>query len=350
VDPGDTKISITEGLCKKLALKIGEGKPDERAAQVPDELLIGDKKIDLTGIKEAKVLSEESIAPGSSASIKLPAPLLRNYDVSINYMDREFTIGPPGSIHFEGETLKATVGEQTGLLQTECAIAGKKQPISFDPGTSVSWISAELIAKWHKEHPDWPSMVGAVGPANLWGLPDEPTWQVLRFPRFECGRVTLSNGVADPLDNKALEWFQKRAGTPTIGLIGADVLLNYQVGLDYSHSTIYLKQLSKYLSPGIDVVGITLKPEEDGKYTVIGIASHDGQPSAPDVHVGDTLLTVDNARVSGGTMGQAWSLLSGSPGDVRTLGINREGKPITVKATVYRFLPTSVTASGTKKH
>jgi C-terminal processing protease CtpA/Prc len=137
---------------------------------------------------------------------------------------------------------------------------------------------------------------------------------------------------------------------PTIGLIGADALLNFRIGLDYAHSTIYFKQLSKYTPPGIDVVGVTLKPEEDGRYTIIGVAEHGGKSSVPDVKVGDTLMTVDNARVKGGTMGQAWSLLSGTPGDARSLGLIRDGKPLTVKATVVRFLPAVKAASKSQKH
>jgi len=347
VDPGDTKVAITEALAKKLGLSISEGKPDERKSQVPRELLVGDMHIDLTGVKEATAVSQESIAPGSSASIKLPATVLRHYDVLIDYFNREFTIGNPGTVHFEGTAVPASVGE-SGLLQMECNIAGQKNTISVDPGTSVSWISGDSLSKWHKAHPQWPAMAGAVGSANLWGLESEPSWQVLRIPQVGCGAVQLTNGIAVPFDKETLDWFQKRAGVPTIGLIGADVLLDYRVGLDYAQSRIYLKQLSKYTPPGIDVVGVTLKPESDGRYIIIGIAQRDGKSSVPGVKIGDTLMTVDNARVKGGTMGQAWSLLSGSPGDVRTLGLVRDGKPLTVKATVYRFLPTGKPAAKPK--
>jgi hypothetical protein len=350
VDPGDTKISITESLAKKLGLAIGEGKADERSSQVPHELLVGDMHIDLSGLNEATALGEESIAPGSSASIKLPAPVLRHYDVVIDYLNREFTIANPGAGHFEGTAIPASIGASTGLIQLQCNVGGETHTISFDPGTSVSWISGELIAKWHKQHPDWPAMVGAVGPANLWGLEGEPSWQVLRIPVIGCGAVDLTNGVAVPFDKDTLDFFQRRAGVSTIGLIGADVLLNYRIGIDYAHSSLYLKQLSKYTPPGIDVIGLTLKPEADGRYTIIGVAQHGGKSSAPEVKVGDTLMTVDNARAKGGTMGQVWSLLSGSPGDVRTLGLMREGKPITVKARVYRFLPTVPVASKRQNH
>jgi hypothetical protein len=350
IDPGDTKISITEALAKKLGLAISDGKPDERKSQAPRELLVGDMHIDLGDLKEASALNEESIAPGSSASIKLPAPILRHYDVLIDYLNREFTIGAPGSVHFEGTAVPASVGESNGLLQMQCNIASQKNTISFDPGTSVSWMSGESLANWHKAHPAWPSMIGAVGPANLWGLQSEPTWQVLRIPAIGCGSVEVTNAIAVPFDKETMDWYQNRAGVPTIGLIGADALLNFRIGLDYAHSTIYFKQLSKYTPPGIDVVGVTLKPEEDGRYTIIGVAEHGGKSSVPDVKVGDTLMTVDNARVKGGTMGQAWSLLSGTPGDARSLGLIRDGKPLTVKATVVRFLPAVKAASKSQKH
>lgn len=358
VDPGDAEMSITDSLAKKLGLAVAEKKLDEgsagagksvRTTQVPHELLVGSMEIDLSAIKQARVLPEGSIAPGTSASIKLPAPVLRNYDVVIDYLNREFTIAARGATHFEGTAVKASIGQSTGLIQLDCDVAGERHTVSFDPGTSVSWLSGELISRWHKQHPQWPSMTGAVGPANLWGLEAEPTWQVLRIPQIDCGTVRLTNGVAVPFDKNTIEWFQKRAGVPTVGLIGADVVLNYRVGIDYAHSKVYFKQLSKYTPPGIEVVGLTLRPEADERYTVIGVADYEGKPSAPDVKIGDTLMTVNGARVTGGTMGQVWSLLSGSPGDTRTLGLVREGKPITVKATVYRFLPSIEIAVKAKK-
>jgi hypothetical protein len=182
-------------------------------------------------------------------------------------------------------------------------------------------------------------MNGGVGPANLWGWPDEPNWLVLRIPELKLEGISFINGLAATFPQDYLDWFQKRAGVPSIGVIGADVLQNYRVGIDYAHSTIYFRQLSKYTPPGVDVVGLTLSPEADGRYKIIGIADYHGTRSVPDAKIADILLAVDNARVTGGTMGQAWSLLGGAPGDVRTLSLERGGQQVTVKATVRRFLP-----------
>lgn len=341
VDTGDPDMSITEALAKKLGLTItGDG--EQKRSTIPKQMLVGDVPLDLSAVKPPRLVSEESIAPGSSASVKIPATVLRHYDVVIDYFNREFTMDAPGSVHFEGSAAKANVSPDTGLIQLESMIAGEKHTISFDPGTSVSWISSELLSKWHKGHPQWPSMTGAVGPANLWGLPEEPTWQVLRIPGIDLGGIRLTNLIAVPFSKDVMDWYRKRAGVDTVGLVGAESLLNYRVGIDYAHSALYFKQLSKYTAPGIDVVGLTLRPEADGRYTVIGVAKYEGKPAVPDVQTGDVLLSVDHARVSGGTMGQAWSLLGGSPGSTRALTLERGGKQFTVQASVRRFLPAVV--------
>jgi hypothetical protein len=348
VDPGDPEISITNALLEKLGLAVTATSDDVKPA-LPKELLVGDFKIDLAPVTKAKAFQERSIAPGSSASIKLPSSVLRNYDVAMDYPNREFTIASAGTLRFEGEPVKASVGPDTGLIQVESIIAGQKYTASFDPGASVSLLSRELVSRWHKSYSQWPAMNGAVGPANLWGWPEEPNWLVLRIPEMKLAGISLTNGLAATFPPDHLDWFQKRAGAPSIGVIGADVLQNYRVGIDYAHSTIYFKQLSKYTPPGIDVVGFTLSPEADGRYTIIGIADYQGARSVPDAKVGDILLAVDNARVTGGTMGQAWSLLGGAPGDVRTLTLERGGQQLTVKATVRRFLPALTVKSAANR-
>jgi hypothetical protein len=169
----------------------------------------------------------------------------------------------------------------------------------------------------------------------------EPRWELVRVAQVQYGGVPLTSVVAVALPDQFMDWFERRAGLPTSGLIGADALLNYRVGIDYAHSTVYLKQLRKFVSPGIDVVGLILRPEPDERYTVLGVADYEGKPAVPDVKPGDVLLTVDGGRATGATMGQVWSLLEGAPGTVRSLVLERAGKPFDVKATVYRFLPTA---------
>jgi len=73
---------------------------------------------------------------------------------------------------------------------------------------------------------------------------------------------------------------------------------------------------------------------------------YNGKPSVADVKPGDVLLGMDGAPVTGATMGQVWSLLSGTPGQTRALTLDREGKRFTIDATVRRFL----TEKSSKDH
>jgi hypothetical protein len=355
VDNGNDEMWITGSLVKKLNLQFtGEAHEVKgtkvRMVKPPTQLLVGDMAIVLKDIKEAHgLLDGESIAPGTSAQINLPSTVLRNYDVLVDYPNREFTIATPRTLHFSGTSTKAFVNPANGLIQIPGTIASDKRNLGLDVGASVTLISNTSLANWIKVHPEWPHMTGAVGPANLWGLDDEPNWTLLRIPKVEFGSTTLTSVLAASFPGDNMDWFEKRAGTSSIGLVGANALLNYKVGLDYAHSTVYLDQSSKFNFPDMDVVGIVLRPEPDGHYTIVGIADYRGKPSVPEVQKGDVLLTVDGGRATGATMGQVWSLLSGSPGTTRTLVVQRGEKQITVQAKVVSFLSTAKTPSLNKR-
>jgi hypothetical protein len=344
VDNGTDEMDITADLAKALALPASgntSATNDAKSAPVqpPKDIIIGGITIHPSDVREVTIVTgRDSIAPGSSAEINVPATVLRHYDVEVDYLNRELTIAAPGTLHFEEVSVKALVNAQNGLLQIPSTLAGEKQNLALDLGASWSFVSSEVLSKLEKANPKWPHMTGAVGSANMWGAEQEASWDLLRIPTLQFGSLTLSNvGVASfSLEN--MTWFEKRAGVPTVGLIGANALLNYRVGLDYTHGTVYFQQTSKHRPPDMDVIGLVLRPEPDGHYTVIGVADFGGKPAVAEVKPGDILGSVDQTPPTGGTMGQVWSLLGGSPGDVRTLVFERGGKQFTVQATVHRFL------------
>jgi hypothetical protein len=343
VDNGNSDLWMTGRLAKKLGLQSiassaepPAGKPHK--VQPPRELLIGDMAIRLADAKEAMAAPRDAVGAGMSAEINIPSIVLRNYDVVVDYPNRELTIGAPGTVHFQGSPAKPVINAENGLIQIPGNIEGETHNLALDLGATVSFISSDLLSKWQKAHPRWPHMTGAVGPANMWGMKEEAGWEMLRVPQVQYGGLTLKDVVVAPFPAKELDWFEKRAGISTIGLIGADALLNYRVGLDYAHSTIYFEQLSKMPPINMDVVGLVLHPEQDERYTVLGVVDYEGKPSVPEVKAGDVLVSVDGGRAKGATMGQVWSLLEGSPGTLRTLMLERDGKQFTVKAPVRRFL------------
>jgi hypothetical protein len=354
VDNGNPDLSIAEHAAQLMGLKItGEAEEAQggniRTAPPPKSIMIGDMSVVLRGVKEARITSAEAIAPGLSAEIDLPSSLLRNYDVLIDYPDREFTIAESGTLHFNGVKTKVLTNAQNGLMQVPSKIEGKSYSLALDLGAPIGFLDGELVSKLLQAHPRWPHMTGGIGIANLWGVEDEPRWQLMRIPELQYGPLSLTDIVVASLSKDVLDFFEKRAGVKTAGIIGANALLNYRVGLDYAHETVYFDIGRLYKAPDMDVIGLILRPEADGRYTVLGVADYDGKPSVPEVQRGDTLISVDGIRATGGTMGQVWSSLEGSPGKERTLMLERAGRQFTVKATVRRFLETEPEKSKSRK-
>jgi hypothetical protein len=343
VDTGNPELWITADLAKKLGLVLaGDPRPTlygkERASTVPAEMQVGGMSISLAGVKEAHaILDRESIAPGCSAEINLPSTILRSYDVIFDYPERQFTIGTPGSVAFKGSPVKSMITEAS-LIQVPAKIAGQNYSAVLDTGASISLISSDLVARWHKAQPTWPWMKGAVAAANMWGLDEEPQWELLRLPALALGPSPLANVAVVGFPEEELKQFQLRAGTSSIGLLGANALRGLRVGIDYAHGTVYLEAAGGAPGADMNVVGLTLRPEPDERYTVLGVIEIDGKSAVPGVKPGDVLLGVDGAPVTGATMGQVWSLLGGAPGQVRKLVVERAGQRMTVEAAVREFL------------
>ena len=343
VDTGDPELEMSQRAAKVMGLAITCGASDCSAAP-PGEVMIGTMKISLGALKEVKIpLRPDSAAtvmvPGMSAEIKIPSTVLRNYDVLINFPDREFSIGLPGSLAFKGVKSKMLVNANTSFVQIPGKIQNKSYNLGLDVGSSISFLAEELFEKLAAAHPDWPRMTGAVGPANMGEVgDDEPKWKLMRVDRLQYGPLYLTDVPVAEFDKSFSAFFEKDAGGAIAGLIGANALMNYRIGLDYAHSTAYFDLGNTFKFPEFDVVGFILRPEEDTRFTILGVADFDGKPSVPEVLAGDHLIAVDDIPVPDSTMGQVWSLLEGTPGQERKLTIERSGKQFTVAAQVQHFL------------
>jgi hypothetical protein len=348
VDTGDPNLWMSNRVAGWMGLSVSCDSQVCSATATPRvvslEVMIGGMKIFLSAMGEIRVPGGNSaIAPGTSAEIKIPSSLLRNYDVLINFPDREFSIGSPGSLKFKGVKSKMIVDGSTGFIQIASKIENKNYNLGLDVGSSISFLSEELFNKLASAHPDWPHMTGAVGPANMGEAGDDETnWKLMRVDRVQYGPLFLTDVAVAEFPKSFSAFFEKDAGAPIAGLIGADALMNYRIGLDYAHSAVYFDIGRTFKFPDFDVVGLILRPDEDARFTILGVADFDGKPSVPmgdeGVQAGDHLVAVDGIPVADSTLGQVWSLLEGTPGQERKLTIERGGKQITVAAKVQHFL------------
>jgi hypothetical protein len=351
VDNGNPDLNISRHIATMLGLPV-TCEDKECSSPPPKEITIGGMSIPLGGVKVAKlplrpVSAAAVLANGMSVEMNIPASVLRNYDVLIDFPAHRFSIGAPGTIPFRGSSGKVRLTEN-GLIQVPSQIENKRYDLGLDIGSSISFLSEELFEKLARAHPDWPHMTGAVGPANMWGADAETTWKLMRVDRVQFGPLFLTDVAVAALSKEMTDLFEKRAGMPTTGVLGSNMLVNYRVGLDYAHSMVYfdIGRMSRF--PDFDVVGLVLRPEVDGRYTILGIADFAGRPSVEGVQPGDHLIAVNGIPVVGSTMGQVWGLLGGTPGQERKMTIERAGKEFVIAAQVQQFLP-GVPEEATKK-
>ena len=116
--------------------------------------------------------------------------------------------------------------------------------------------------------------------------------------------------------------------------------MNYRVGLDYAHSTVYFDIGRLFNFPEFDVIGLILRPEDDRRFTILGVADYDGKPScqADGVQTGDHLVAVDGIPVQAPPWGKSGRCSEARPAQERKLTIERDGKQFTVVAKVQHFL------------
>jgi len=346
VDSGNPALELSRRVATLMNLNVI---CDDKSCSAPPprEITIGGMKISLATIKQADiplkpVSAAAVLASGMNVEINIPSSVLHHYDVLVNFPDHKFTIAQPGTLKFQGSSGKVLVNQENGLVQVPSQIENKKYNLALDVGSSISFFSPELFERLQNVHPDWPHMTGAVGPANMWGMDTEPKWNLLRVDRVQYGSLFLTSVAVTELPKEWLAFFEKRAGAPTAGLLGANALLNYRVGIDYAHSTVYFDLGTTFKASDFDVVGLILRPEDDGRYTILSVADFDGKPSVSGgqdgAQPGDHLVAVDITPVPGSTMGQVWSLLQGQPGQERKLTLERGGKQFTVVAKVQHFL------------
>jgi hypothetical protein len=345
VDNGDPDLYLSRRLATLLGLAVTcNDKEKECSSPPPREMIVGGMSIPLAVVKEAKiplkpVSGAAVLAAGMNVEITLPSSVLRRYDVLIDFPSHKFSIGAPGTIQFRGQSGKVHIEAENGLIQVPSQIGNRKYNLALDVGSCISFLADDLFDKLATTHADWPHMIGAVGSANMWGMDEEAKWKVMRLDRVQYGPLFLANVPVVEFPKDRMDFFQKRAGMPSEGLIGSNALVNYRVGLDYTHSTVYFEFGRTFNFPDFDVIGLTLRPEDDGRYTILGVAELDGKPSVPgDVQAGDHLVAVNGIAVASSTMGQVWAMLGGLPGQERRLTVERAGKQFTVAANVQHFM------------
>jgi hypothetical protein len=216
-------------------------------------------------------------------------------------------------------------------------VDGDTAEFGIDTGSAGTWVSEYLTRAIQERHPGWSWATGAVGPANFFGFDFEVTGKLMRLPEILIGAVRAEDAAVLGIDQRMFDWYSTKSAAPVSGILGANVLRGFRLEVDYPKQMTYWEPGSPTEGNDLDIVGLTLRPEADGTYTVAGVARQNGVPAVQGVEPGDTLRRVGEVETDGATMGTVIEELRGKPGELRILAIERDGDVIEIEATVRHF-------------
>lgn len=358
IDTGEPRFSMSEALARDLGIDLS-GLESSPLVPPPANVRLGGMPLDFSGV--------ETLVGGGPAWMfntmhndgHISSRVLQRYQVVFDYPARLLTIAKPGTLAHRGVRAPAAVNPETGIVQIDAVIDGDSLSFALDMGASYSFVDADVLERIIKRHRDMPRMKGAAGCANMWGWwpPDEQYAPVARVSEIVWGGVRLAGvGVVgvegvQPGGPPLGAWYSQKTARPVKGFLGPNAFKGYRVEIDYAGSAAYFEKGpagGSSAAPGgpaatddtndMDLVGLTLRPENDGSYTVIGIVKHGVIATVEGVVPGDRLLRIGDLEVTGATMGTVIDALRGKPGDIRTLFLDRGGAKISIKAPVKRLL------------
>lgn len=336
VDTGGGALIFSAALAKKLGLKAsGKSLHEEGRTLIPTAtpaLDIGGRPIELVDAHALIDVGEPRTLGRTDAEMMLPGRFLRHYVVTFDYPAHTFTLADPDSNRPDGTAVKTIIGGGMPVLRV--SVAGQSYGFLLDTGGQFCMISTANFGAWRKQHPAWPQVDGAYGPANMLMGQFETKLYMLQIAALQWGpfRIEGAGAVSRPIG--AYEnMMSETVGVPVIGSIGGNVLRHFKVTVDYPARTVYLDGPAVVRDTPLDMVGVMLEPAAHGGYDVAGIA-----PGVKDIRIGDELLKVDGRDIRRAPFSTVVNLLSGSPGTSRTLLVQRGQTSLTVHAMVQPIL------------
>ncbi len=202
----------------------------------------------------------------------LPAGVLQNFRVTLDYQSRTLTLAQPSDAPAPGVATPIEVNQATGLVDVQVQVDGQTWPVVLDCGGGYSWFEGDVVRGWLRDHPDWYRADGAVGQSNqdMIGFAFEQGGTVVRVPTVLIGDLQLTqvgilgsspaNGspVDRALDGIFWRGWGKGAARPVIGWLGGSAFRDYRLTLDYKNHVAYWLKTSEPDPTDLNSVGISL--------------------------------------------------------------------------------------------
>ena len=349
VDTGNPDFFISRELALEMglisnedSLKAINGKLE---IATPAGIKIGEMELDFSNVQSYVIFEPFWLFKATHADANLPSTVLIKYDVAFDYPTKEMTILKPGTMKFTGIKIPININPETGILQIDGTISSDSISFALDNGASYTFGSTELLESLKNKNRNLALCNGAIGCANIWGWGfKESSWTVTRIPLINFGNLILKNtGITIPPDYNdkrygMMDWYSKKTFKNVDGFLGPNAFVDFKVGIDYTNKNIYFERKQKADLIDMDIVGIAVRQEADGNYSIIGIASKNGIPLVEGVQPGDLLIQINDFQAKNKTMGKVIDALRGKPGEIRNLTLERNGSIIKLATEVQSIL------------
>jgi len=341
VDTGNPDLLVAESLARDLGLDLsalgtGDGKHSVDSSSPAPGIRLGGMPLDVQGLKP-RIRRGSRVMPGLPAEANIPARALRRCHVVLDYPARRFTLAKSGSLKPKGLAIPCRVNAETGLFLVVATLDGEAIPLGVDNGSAGTWVSENLTAAWATRHPDWPNATGAAGSANFFGFDFEAKGTLMRLPELGIGPLKAKNIGLLGLEQGFFDWYSQKSAEPVQGFLGANLLRGFRLEIDFPNQMTYWEQAVQSDPDDLEIVGLSLRPEGDGRMVIAGVVRKNGTPCVEGLRAGDVLLRVDGQEAQGATTGAVITALRGKPGQTRSLIVDRDGKIIHLEALVTRL-------------
>jgi len=343
LDTGGGSFILVEALANDIGLKPtgpdGKAEGSRFAPTQASSARVGKMELDLKNVRSVIALGQKSILAGDAAEGLIPGHLLARYHVIFDYPAKKFTLAEPGILKPRGARIASPIGKQSGFPRIELQIGGANYGFLLDTGATFTMISIEALNDWGAKHTEWRRATGAVGGANMVGGAMENAATMMRLPEARWAEFQLQEIAAVSRPKGTFETYMSRMmAEPIIGALGGNALRAFRIEIDYVNGATYLEKTGSHEQNDLDIVGLTLRPMQDGGYVISAVSKQGSGDLADKVREGDRLISVDKLQVTGAPLAEVVNALRGKIGEKKTLTIERDGNRITVQAMVTRIL------------
>lgn len=342
VDTGGGAFILCEPLANELQLKLGsvysEG-GEKMAVVTAPPATIGGMALNLQNARSVVSIGNNTMLPGVNAEGMLPGHILQRYHVIFDYPGRKFTLASPNSLKPRGTRITSPVNQQSGFPRIEARIGGENYGFLLDTGASYTMISQDLLEQWAAKNPTWQKTTGAYGTANMGLGQMETKALMLRIPELRLANFPLQSIAAVSRPKGTFETYMSKMMTaPIIGAIGGNLLSAFRIEIDYANGATFLEKKANPDKNDLNLVGLTLRAQRDGSYSVVGVSPLHDKEVVEAIHSGDKLIKIGKLEVKNAPLVKVVDALRGKAKQKRTLVLERDGKPFTVTLPVLRLL------------